>query len=80
MSAPAESTSYQIKLDFPDAKARADFETAFHGWLKGYQQRATMHRTLGAALTDAAEGDDTAGHLLEYYDKKAKKTVYINFI
>ena len=29
MSAPTENMSFQVKLDFPDAKARGDFETAF---------------------------------------------------
>jgi hypothetical protein len=77
----AEGTEFNLKLDFPDAKARGDFETAFHGWLKEYQQRVTIHRALGAALAgDAAEGDDTAGHLLEYYDRRAKKIIYVNFI
>jgi hypothetical protein len=83
MSAPTEDTTFQVKLDFPDAKTRADFETAFHGWLKEYQQRVTIHRALAATMAgDAAEGDDTAGHLLEFQsEKRGKKTwVYINVI
>jgi hypothetical protein len=80
----AEGTEYNMTLTFPDAKAREDFEIAFHGWLKEYQQRVTIHRALGAAMAgDAAEGDDTAGHLfgISITTKKGGTIdVYINAI
>jgi hypothetical protein len=82
MSAPTENTSFRVTLDFPDAKARADFETAFHGWLKEYQQRITIQRALRAA-EQAAEGDDTGGFLIRWsYTLKdgRSETSYINLI
>ena len=78
-------TGVQVSLDFPDGKSREDFEVAFRGWLKEYQQRATIQRSLQAAATSAAEeGDDTAGHLLRMTlrDRAGKVTdsYYVNLI
>jgi hypothetical protein len=35
-----------IHLEFPDDKTRDDFEIAFRGWLKMYQQQATVAKGL----------------------------------
>jgi len=35
-----------LSLDFPDEKAQEDFEVAFRGWLKQYQQQAGLARAL----------------------------------
>jgi hypothetical protein len=81
MSAPTESTTFQAKLVFPDAKARDDAEIALRGWLKEWQQRATISR----AVKEAREGDegDATGFLFGIYEKdgslgKGRKIFYIN--
>jgi hypothetical protein len=82
MSAPTETTSYQVKLDFPDARSREDFDVAFRGWLKEYQQRATIHRAMVVA-EQAAEGDDTGGHLFRVTIKRKdgySESWYVNAI
>ena len=78
-------TGVQVSLDFPDSKSREDFEVAFRGWLKEYQQRATIQRSLQAAATSAAEEeDDTMGHLVRITIKdragKVIESTYINII
>jgi hypothetical protein len=74
-------TGLKAEWEFPDESSREDFEIAFGGWLKQYQHVANTQRLVGALAAKAAEDDeDTAGYLLEYYDKKAKKTIYLNFI
>ncbi|MGY1707509.1 hypothetical protein ACI79C_23340 [Geodermatophilus sp. SYSU D00697] len=39
-------SSTNIALNFPDDQAREDFEIAFRGWLKQYQQQAGVSRAL----------------------------------
>jgi hypothetical protein len=77
MSAPTESATYQAKLVFPDAKARDDCEVALRGWLKEWQQRATI----GRAVKEAQEGGegDVTGFLFEI-KLKGERILYINAI
>lgn len=48
-----------LSLDFPDDQAQEDFEIAFRGWLKQYQQQAGIARALtggGGAQGGSASG------------------------
>jgi len=68
--------SLKIELEFPDLRARDDFETAFRGWVTEYQHSATLHRLVSAGAgeaEDAGDEDDTAGHLLRI---KTADTIY----
>jgi hypothetical protein len=79
MSAPTERPTFQAKLVFPDAKARDDCEVALRGWLKEWQQRATISR----AVKEVREGDEgeTTGFLFGIYEKTdigKRRIFYIN--
>jgi hypothetical protein len=52
-----------ISLDFPDQKSQEDFEIAFRGWLKLYQQQASLVRALieGAGGQQQQEGTSGGG-------------------
>lgn len=53
-----------IKLDFPDDKAQEDFEVAFRGWLKQYQQQAGVARALTGGQKGGGGGaEGTTGGL-----------------
>jgi hypothetical protein len=60
-------TGLQVSLEFPDTKSRGDFEVAFRGWAKQYQQAASTQQIVSAlAAKEAAEvrGEDTSGYLM----------------
>jgi len=67
-------TGIEVTLEFPDAEARQDFEVAFRGWAKQYQQSATAHRFVEALVRDEISGgEDTGGHLFSITKKVIEK-------
>ena len=56
-------TGLEVSIDFPDAKTREDFETSFRGWLKEYQQRTNIQRSLRAAGGTPAGDEEVSGYL-----------------
>jgi hypothetical protein len=71
----------KAEWEFPDETARDDFEIAFRGWMKQYQQAASTQRLVGALAAKASEeGDDTEGYLLSITNKTYGRYLYINLI
>lgn len=53
-----------INLDFPDDRTQNDFEIAFRGWLKQYQQQAGLARAVaggGSAQPSSSASGSTGG-------------------
>ena len=50
-----------IHLEFPDDGARDDFEIAFRGWLKQYQQQAGLARAVAGGAKKKADSGSTGG-------------------
>jgi len=50
-----------LNLQFPDEKSRDDFEIAFRGWLKQYQQQATVTYAIQGRLAQQAGGQQAGG-------------------
>jgi len=50
-----------IALDFPDDKTQQDFEIAFRGWLKQYQQQAGVSRALTGGAQQGSPQGSTGG-------------------
>jgi hypothetical protein len=73
-------TGLKAEWEFPDESMREDFEIAFRGWLKQYQQAASTQRLVGALAAKASEEGDTEGYLFSYRFKETGGTVYLNFI
>jgi hypothetical protein len=80
----------EMTLDFPDAKMREDFEVAFRGWLKQYQQTAATHLLVGALASKdivgegkgnaSGEGEeDTSAYLFRYTNMKTGEEFYLDF-
>ena len=44
----ADAVKHTLNLEFPDEQTKEDFEIAFRGWLKQYQQQATLQRQLSS--------------------------------
>jgi hypothetical protein len=55
--------STDIKLTFPDDRTQEDFEVAFRGWLKQYQQQAGLARAVGGAKGGSSGSSGTTGGL-----------------
>ena len=41
-----------LSIKFADEKQKADFEAAFYGWVKQYQQIATIQNFVNSQVTD----------------------------
>jgi hypothetical protein len=78
---PVGETGLRAEWEFPDESMRDDFEIAFRGWLKQYQQAASTQQLVGALAAKAnEEGDDTEGYLLRMNNPTTGKSFYLNFI
>jgi hypothetical protein len=73
-------TGLKAEWEFPDESMRDDFEIAFGGWMKQYQQTANTQRLVGALAVKASEeGDDVEGYLLRIITKSGA-SMYLNMI
>jgi hypothetical protein len=78
-------TGLKAEWEFPDETARDDFEIAFRGWMKQYQQAASAQRLVGALAAKANEdADDTEGFLITLKNVQLKGKsygdIYLNMI
>jgi hypothetical protein len=75
-------TGLQATLEFPDAKSRDDFEVAFRGWAKQYQQATSTRQIVGALAEKAAaeaRGEDASGYLYRSWSAD-EGYFYLDFI
>lgn len=48
----ADKVKLNLELEFNSEKEKKDFETAFLGWVKQYQQIATIQNFVASQVTD----------------------------